>query len=119
MVLAQESQAQRVDVSVGDAIPCGSTRGIVRLAKRRSCPDPPSGHPDRQPVLFMITTWRGIHEITIERSAVHLAGPDDKGRLEEPSGFEVLQQPADRLVELGAEPLPALCSTPNAACTLV
>ena len=26
-------------------------------------------------------------DILIERSAAHLAGPDDKGRLEEPSGF--------------------------------
>ena len=67
----------------------------------------------------MVTTRRGFREITIERCAAHLAGPDDKGDLEEPLGFEVLQQPADRLVELGAEPLTALCSTPTAACTLV
>ena len=67
----------------------------------------------------MVTTRRGFREISIERCAAHLAGPGDKFHLEEPSGIEVLQQPADRLVELGADPLTALCSTPIAACTLV
>ena len=68
---------------------------VIRPAHTRTTLDPATRHPDGKAKWIVIAPISSLSE----RGTAKLSGPYDKGFIEHASGFEILNQPGDRLVD--------------------
>ena len=80
----------------GDGVLDGVIAEIVGGAIDGAPLHPPAGDPDAEPERIVIAAVRPLRE----RRPAELPRPDDERLLEEPTTFQVVDQPGNRLVDL-------------------